>query len=74
MLAERLLEQILEPALPAGRLTVVDAEGRTHHFGPGGAPEVTIRLHDSGLLLRRLLISPALAAGEAYMDGRLSLE
>ncbi len=73
MLTERLLEQILESALPAGRLTVVDAEGRTHRFGPGGSPEVTIRLHDPGLL-RRLLISPALAAGEAYMDGRLSLE
>ena len=68
-----LLFRILESALTHGRLTVIDPKGHPHPIGPGGAPEVTVRLHDWAVC-RRLLWSPELAAGEAYMDGRLTIE
>lgn len=68
-----LLSRILEPALTRGRLTLIDPKGHSHPIGPGGAPEVTVRLHDRAVS-RRLLWAPELAAGEAYMDGRLTIE
>jgi cyclopropane-fatty-acyl-phospholipid synthase len=57
-----------------GTLKVIDAEGETHTFGgraPG--PSVTMRLTDPALY-RSLFFNPELAAGEAYMDGRMSFE
>jgi len=68
-----LLPRILEPALTRGRLTLIDSRGHSHCIGPGGGPEVAIQLRDPALP-RRLLLQPELAAGEAYMDGRLTIE
>jgi cyclopropane-fatty-acyl-phospholipid synthase len=68
-----LLSRILESALTHGRLTLIDPQGRAHRLGPGGGPEVAIQLRDPALP-RRLLLQPELAAGEAYMDGRLTIE
>jgi cyclopropane-fatty-acyl-phospholipid synthase len=68
-----LLESFLARTIRQGRLTVVDAAGRRRSFGAGGAPEVTIRLRDRRLALQ-LALNPALIAGEAYMDGRLTIE
>jgi cyclopropane-fatty-acyl-phospholipid synthase len=59
--------------ITVGTLTVIDAAGRTHRFVGGEGPQVTIRLHDKALH-RRLLFSPYLAVGEAYMDGTLTVE
>lgn len=59
-----------------GRLTVVDASGRSHIFDGSPAPDllpVTIRLHDPRLHWR-LALRPSIAAGEAYMDGSLTVE
>ena len=57
-----------------GRLTVVDAAGRVHPFGPGDSgPDVSVRLHDP-LLPMRILLRPSLALGEAYMDGTITIE
>jgi cyclopropane-fatty-acyl-phospholipid synthase len=56
-----------------GRLTVIDAKGRAHIFGPDPEPAVTIRLHDSSLEWRLFFQAPVLL-GEAYMDGRLTIE
>lgn len=68
-----LLSRILESALTHGRLTLIDPQGHAHRLGPGGGPEVAIQLRDPSLP-RRLLLQPELAAGEAYMDGRLTIE
>ena len=68
-----LLSRILEPALTRGRLTLIDPRGRAHAIGPGGGPDVAVQLHDAALA-RQLLLRPELAAGEAYMDGRLTIE
>lgn len=68
------LSHMLKSFVRVGKLTVIDAEGREHVFGgraPG--PEVIMRLTDP-TLYRSLFLNPELAAGEAYMDGRMSFE
>lgn len=68
------LSHMLKSFVRVGSLKVIDAEGRTHIFGgraPG--PDVTMRLTDP-TLYRSLFFNPELAAGEAYMDGRMSFE
>ncbi|HVZ91740.1 MAG TPA: cyclopropane-fatty-acyl-phospholipid synthase family protein [Rhizomicrobium sp.] len=56
-----------------GRLAVIDSRGRREEFGDGRGRAIAVRLRD-----RRtewaLLLNPQLALGEAYMDGRLTLE
>jgi cyclopropane-fatty-acyl-phospholipid synthase len=69
----RMLSSLLGSFIRNGKLHLVAADGSTHLFGghaPG--PEVEVRLHDAGLH-RRLALNPELAAGEAYMDGTLTI-
>ncbi|HEX2841699.1 cyclopropane-fatty-acyl-phospholipid synthase family protein [Hyphomicrobium sp.] len=68
------LSHMLKSFVRVGTLKVVDAEGKTHVFGGRAAgPDVTMRLTDP-TLYRSLFFNPELAAGEAYMDGRMSFE
>ncbi|WP_439544257.1 class I SAM-dependent methyltransferase [Hyphomicrobium sp.] len=68
------LSHMLKSFVKVGTLKVIDAEGRTHVFGGRAAgPDVTMRLTDP-TLYRSLFLNPELAAGEAYMDGRMSFE
>jgi len=69
MLFARLLEQIFQ----AGTLEVIDATGRRHTFRGTEGPHCAIRLHDRALH-RALFLRPQLYIGEAYMDGRLTIE
>jgi cyclopropane-fatty-acyl-phospholipid synthase len=69
MLVASLLKQLVR----VGTLEVIDVRGRTHRFAGKPGLSVTIRLHDRATE-RRLWWSPRLAVGEAYMDGRLTLE
>ena len=68
-----LLSHMLTRIVQTGRLTVIDPSGRRHVFGPGGLPEVAVRLHNRALLWK-LALNPALYVGEAYMDGSLTIE
>ena len=68
----RSLDLLLGGLIREGTLKVVDTRGKAHVYG-GGAPAVTLRLHDASLP-RRMLRRPSLAVGEAYMDGRLTIE
>jgi len=69
-----LLGVLLKRIIRTGQLTVIDARGRRHVFaGPEAGPVVTIRLHDPALNWK-LFFSPMLATGEAFMDGRLTIE
>ena len=68
-----LLTTLLDRMVRSGSLTLIDADGRQHRFGDGGAPHVTVRLHDRKLHLK-IALNPSLAAGEAYMDGTLTIE
>ncbi len=66
------LSHMLRAFVQVGKLTVIDAAGQKHVFGgnkPG--PDVTMELTDQKLY-RTLFFNPELAAGEAYMDGRMT--
>lgn len=67
----RLLRTFLDEALPNGQLTVITPAGRST-YGRGGR-HLTIRLHDRRALFD-ILRNPRLRVGEAYMDGRLTVE
>ncbi|MFC7052136.1 class I SAM-dependent methyltransferase [Hansschlegelia quercus] len=67
------LKTILGDFVRIGSLTIIDAKGRSHTLSGAPGPTVTIRLHDSKLH-RQLLLKPELYTGEAYMDGRLTIE
>src|SRR5262249_40105878 len=64
------LDAILRRFITLGRLTVRWPDGRlTTYAGPSGSgPEAGITLRDAATV-RRLTLNPALAVGEAYMDG-----
>ncbi len=69
-----LLDALLRKAIHKGRLTVVGGDGPPRVFGgesPG--PEATIRFADSRTE-RQVALYPQLAAPEAYMDGRLTVD
>jgi cyclopropane-fatty-acyl-phospholipid synthase len=63
---------MLKAFVRVGTLEVIDAEGKTHVFAGAPGPKVTMRLTDP-TLYRKLFFNPELAAGEAYMDGRMRL-
>jgi len=67
-----LLSVILRSAIHQGSLTVIDPKGQGETFGDG-APHVRIRLTSRRTEVA-LVLNPALALGEAYMDGRLVIE
>lgn len=67
------LSHMLKSFVRTGTLKVIDADGKTHIFAGTPGPEVTMRLTDPSLD-KTLFFNPELAAGEAYMDGRMSFE
>ena len=68
-----LFDRLLETLVPRGRLTLILPGREPRSYGPGGGKQVTIRLHDRKVALD-LVRNPRLAVGEAYMDGRLTVE
>lgn len=68
-----LLSFFLKKLIREGTLHVIDASGKKHSFAGSATPEVSIRFHDRMTPLK-LFLKPDLKAGEAYMDGTLSVE
>ena len=69
-----LLAQVLASVIDEGRLTIIDEAGRSHHLaGTRPGPSVSLRVHDRWTSVR-IALRPRLALGEAYMDGRLTVE
>ena len=64
--------KLLGPLLKNGQLTVIWPDGDRETFGSGGKA-VTVRAADRKLLLD-LARNPRLGVGEAYMEGRLTIE
>src|ERR1700733_12229904 len=60
----------LRRLVQTGRLEVVTADGIAETFGDGAGPPLGVKILD-GAAERRLMLNPALALGELYMDGRL---
>ena len=68
-----LLGFLLDKSVDGGILSVVDPAGAIHRFGKRSGRDVTVRIADRGAL-RRLAMNPALAVGETYMEGSLTIE
>ncbi|MEQ8967037.1 MAG: cyclopropane-fatty-acyl-phospholipid synthase family protein [Azospirillaceae bacterium] len=68
-----LLYKFLDRFVREGRLILVDPEGKEHAFGDDTGETVRIRVDDRATL-RRLFATPKMALGEAYMDGRLTVD
>ncbi len=69
------LDAIFKRVITLGRLTIRWPDGTTTTYGgpPGSGPNAGLALRDSRTI-RRLLLNPALTAGECYMDGGLTPE
>ena len=66
--------RLVEKLVREGHLTLIDTKGRSYSFGDERSqPRVVARLHDR-LLPLKLLFSPSVALGEAYMGGRITIE
>jgi cyclopropane-fatty-acyl-phospholipid synthase len=68
-----LLNVVFKNLIQTGTLVVIDAHGRRHEYAGKPGPQVTLRLHDHAVA-NYVARNPALHAGEAYMDGRLTVE
>jgi len=71
----RLFDKAFKKLIKQGELIVTAAGGKEYRYGkpyPGRAP-VKVRFTDKSTP-RKVVLSPSLGAGEAYMDGRLLLE
>lgn len=64
---------LLKKVVRRGALTLVSADGRSTQFGDGSGEPVTVRLHDKTITYE-LGLNPYLKLGEAYMDGRLTID
>jgi cyclopropane-fatty-acyl-phospholipid synthase len=67
------LSHMLKAFVRVGSLTIVDAEGKTHVFAGAPGPTVKVRFTDRSLYYK-LFLNPGMAAGEAYVDGRVIFE
>lgn len=72
---ERLLDAALRKGIKNGVIEVIHADGREARYGEPhpGFPEVRIRLADKQVA-RQIVADQSLGTGEAYMDGRLTIE
>lgn len=67
------LKYILGYVVQRGRLVVIDHSGAAHRFGDGSGSEIIVRCGDQGVE-RNLVVNPYLVLGEAYMQGRFTVE
>lgn len=68
------LGRVLRKAIKRGSLTIIDYRGGVSSFGHADqSPSATIRFHTRWLPLK-IALNPALGAGEAYMQGLLTIE
>lgn len=71
---DRILDRVLRHLIRQGELSVTFPDGEVQRYGDAGrGPVVSIALHDPALM-RKLVLSPDLGAGEGYMEGQLTIE
>jgi cyclopropane-fatty-acyl-phospholipid synthase len=71
-----LFTRLLQKLISCGKFTVIDASGVSHIYEGvpvEGLVPVTVKLHDKSLHWK-IALRPALAVGEAFMDGTLTIE
>jgi cyclopropane-fatty-acyl-phospholipid synthase len=68
------LDVIMKRFIREGRLRVTDYDGKVHEFGdPAASLDAAFSLRDPDTA-RRIALHPAMALGETYMDGALTLD
>jgi cyclopropane-fatty-acyl-phospholipid synthase len=70
---EKLLDTFLTHLFRSGELSVTFPDGSTKRYGDGDGLSVAVTIHDAALP-RKLIVSPEMAVGEAYMDETLTIE
>eukprot|EP01023_Acetabularia_acetabulum_P066516 TRINITY_DN8995_c0_g2_i1.p5 TRINITY_DN8995_c0_g2~~TRINITY_DN8995_c0_g2_i1.p5 ORF type:complete len:126 (-),score=22.05 TRINITY_DN8995_c0_g2_i1:60-437(-) len=70
---ERLFDAFVDQSIRFGTLEITMPEGDTRRYGDGTGKTVAIAISDRDTI-RRIAISPELGVGEAYMDGRLTID
>jgi cyclopropane-fatty-acyl-phospholipid synthase len=68
-----LLARVLRHVIKIGKLTLIDANGKTHVFQGAPGPACTVRFHDRALHWR-MLTNPKLAFGEGWMDETITCD
>lgn len=68
-----LLDRLLRHAINVGALEIRDAEGHVHRYGEPSVEAVRVHLTDRATAWK-IARNPALATGEAFMDGRLVVD
>ncbi|MEO7601744.1 MAG: cyclopropane-fatty-acyl-phospholipid synthase family protein [Sphingomicrobium sp.] len=68
-----MIERLAGKLIRQGRLTLLMPGRDPMTFGPGGGETLTVRLHDRRVAFD-IARNPRLGLGEAYMDGRLTIE
>ena len=68
-----LISRLIGTLLTKGRITLIQPDGSRETYGPGGGKALTVRFADRRVAFD-LVKNPRLALGEAYMDGRLTIE
>ncbi|MEO0329606.1 MAG: cyclopropane-fatty-acyl-phospholipid synthase family protein [Pseudomonadota bacterium] len=67
------LSHMMRAFVKKGALTVIDADGNRHVFSGEPGLEVTMKIHDPKLY-KTLVTNSELAAGEGYMEGKITFE
>lgn len=67
-----LLDQTLKHYFRDGTLHLTLPDGKVRTYGRG-QPEIAVKIKDKDVI-RKLVISPELAVGEAYMDGKAEID
>ncbi|MEQ8267795.1 MAG: cyclopropane-fatty-acyl-phospholipid synthase family protein [Parvibaculum sp.] len=68
-----LFSALLRRIVKHGSLTTINADGRRREFGDGTGAPVVVRFHDK-TVSTELAFNPYLKLGEAYMDGRMTID
>ena len=68
-----LIDKLLGKLIRKGQLTVVMPGGEPHVFGPGGGKLLTVRVADRKTAFA-IARNPRLGLGEAYMDGKVTVD
>jgi cyclopropane-fatty-acyl-phospholipid synthase len=69
----RPLRHLLDRTIATGHLNLIDVDGRNHGFGDQSGPPIVARIADKWTEWE-IALHPTLTLGEAYMDGRLTIE
>ncbi len=69
---EALLDHLLRSLVKTGTLRLSLPSGQAHSYGDGTGAPITVKIHDPKVV-RRLVLNPELALGEAYMDATLTI-